>query len=708
MRLAPLAGLIGLCLGSSAWSADEPTRLPQVRVIGSADEPEEATAPKSAVPLIETPQAISVVTAETIQERGITRLGEALRGVAGVSRSSTYGYYDSYNIRGYDAAYNSIFLDGLTMTNVAGVNNELAGLEQVEVVKGAASALYGSTPLGGIVNLVSKRPRADSFVDAGIATGSYNEYEARVDANSALTDTNSVLARINVLYRDADDFVRFSGENRIYVAPALTWNISDSTHLTFLGRYQRDHDHPWSPLIAYGTVLPAAYGELPIDFSVNRDGDDRVINNQERKQIGYAFEQDFGDGIRFEQNLRYGHTETYWNNWVFSDDILDSSFVNGVQQGHIWGLDVYGPFRQTNNDLGVDNRVHWKLATTGNMTHALMAGFDFKRSAERHAEDGGNYDTSANTLDVLAPDYSAPLIHDPIWAYSGSAKSKQKGYYLQDHIGFGEKLFLTLNGRWDDVVTDAQKDHAFSPSAGVSYFVAPSAALYVNWSKSFTPQFGFVLDVNGHSLPPERGRNLEVGLKFGDASQPFTAVIALFELERQNVANSDPQNPLFYVVTGEQRSRGVELEGAWAPMAAWKFSWAYSYIDAVISRDEVFPTGVQLANVPKHNLYLNARYEVQSGPLARLRFSVEGLYNSRRNSSLSPFDYNGDGTDDPAIPLPSYALIDVVAAYPIRGWETQVSVDNLLDKRFYPDAGYITRVTPGAPRSWRLALSRRF
>ncbi len=117
---------------------------------------------------------------------------------------------------------------------------------------------------------------------------------------------------------------------------------------------------------------------------------------------------------------------------------------------------------------------------------------------------------------------------------------------------------------------------------------------------------------------------------------------------------------------------------------------------------------MQLANVPKHNLYLNARYEVQSGPLARLRFSVDGLYNTRRNSSLSPFDYNGDGVNDPAIPLPSYALVDVVASYPMRGWETQVSVDNLFDKRFYPDAGYITRVTPGAPRSWRLALSRRF
>jgi iron complex outermembrane receptor protein len=103
---------------------------------------------KSDVPLIETPQAISIVSADDIADRGVTRLAEALRSVAGVSRSSTYGFYDAWQIRGFDAAYGSIYLDGLLSTSVAGANNELAGLEQVEVVKGPASMLFGSAPLG--------------------------------------------------------------------------------------------------------------------------------------------------------------------------------------------------------------------------------------------------------------------------------------------------------------------------------------------------------------------------------------------------------------------------------------------------------------------------------------------------------------------------------------------------------------------------------
>lgn len=665
-----------------------------------------AASSKTDIPLIETPQAISVVTEATIKEQGVTDLADVLRNVAGVSRSSTYGYYDSYTIRGYDAAYSSLFLDGLQFNSLSGANNELAGLEQVEVIKGAASILYGATPLGGIVNLVSKRPRDASFVEVGVVTGSYNLIESSIDANAPLNASHSVLGRINVLYRDADDFVDYSGENRMYVAPALTWNMGDATSLTLLGLYQRDRDNPWAPLIAYGTVLPSAYGQLPVSFSVARDGADQSINNQDRQQIGYAFQHEFSDTVRFEQNLRYSKSKAYWNNWVFAADVQDSVLIDGVQQSHTWDLYVYGPFWQADNDFAADSRLQIELAT-GAVSHQLMAGVDFKRNAFSYHEDGGNYNLGVNTLDILNPNAVTPLIHGDSF-YAASGKSRQWGYYLQDHIGFGDSLFLTLNGRWDDVNRDEIKDHAFSPNVGINYFIVPSVSLYASWSKSFAPQYSWMVDVNGNTLPPETGRNVEMGVKFGDASEPFNAMVSAFELSRHNVGNDDPANPFFYVVTGEQRSRGIEVEGAWMPMQAWKLSLAYSYLDAVIRRDVVFPTGVQLSNVPRHNVYATGRYEVQSGPLARLVVNLSLLYNSRKNSTLYAFDYDGDGDDDPAIPLPAYTLVDAGLSYPIAAWKMQLNVKNAFDKRYYPDAGYYTRITPGEPRNWRLSLSRKF
>jgi iron complex outermembrane recepter protein len=713
LALLPFLCAAPLSLAQSAAPQDPPPRaLPKVSV--EADEPDPGTIPagnsassKTDIPLAEIPQAISVVTLQSIREQGSTDLASALRGVAGVSRSSTYGYYDAYTIRGYDAAYGSVFLDGLTTASAAGTNNELLGLEQVEVVKGPASALFGASPLGGIVNLVSKRPLAGTFLETSFTTGSYDRIEASIDGNAPLNDSGSLLARVNLLYRDADDFVDFSGENRLYVAPALTWRIGEYTRLTFLGRYQRDHDNPWSPLIAYGTVLPSAYGELPISFSVNRDNPSRSVQNQDRRQIGYLLDSEITDKLSFSQTVRYTRTKTFWNDWVFSDAILDESFVDGIQQGHIWGLNVYGPFRQVDNELGADSRLKLSL-DGGGIRHSALAGIDFKRYGQRHAEDGGNYDMEANTLDILAPDYSAPLIHDPFWAYSNTSNTKQIGYYLQDHVSIGEKLFITAGGRWDDVETDGQEDDAFSPNVGINYFIAAGVSLYANWSKSFTPQFGWITDVDGNALPPERGRNIEGGVKLGDPTSGFNALVAIFNLTRQNVAVTDPENPFFHILTGEQRSRGVEIEGAWTPSSALKLSVAYTYLDSQITKDTTFTPGTRLANVPRNNFYAFGKYTVQEGSLRNLGLTLALLYNSDKNSSLAEADINGDGTPEPAVPLPGYTVVDVGASYLLGAWEARLALNNALDERYYPDAGYFTRITPGEPRNWRLSVSKRF
>lgn len=704
--------LLGSCVYAQDATQDAAVKtLPKLVASGDLDEaviaPDRPIANKGDIPVNETPQAISVVTAQDIKQQNVTRLADALRGVAGVSRSSTYGFFDAYTIRGYDAAYGSVFLDGLATTNVAGTNNELAGLEQVEVVKGPASALFGAAPLGGIVNLVSKRPRNETFVEAGIATGSYDLIEGSLDANAPLTTTGSVLARLNVLYRDTKDFVRFSGKNRLFIAPAVTFNIGSSTTLTLLPRYQRDRDNPWSPVIAYGTVLPSAYGELAVDFPVNRGGAYRAVIDQDTKQIGYVLDHYFSDAVTFSQTVRYSQGKTYWNNWSFSDAVINPNFIDGVQQSHVWGLDVYGPFWQTDNDFGADNRLLLKF-DGALVSHAVLAGIDYKRSSETHHDDGGNFDTSINTLDVIHPDYYAPLVHDPIWGYSAGARTRQVGYYLQDHLGIRNTFYVTLGARWDQTKDDAHRDHGFSPHVGLNYFITPSTALYANWSKSFTPQSSGTIDINGKVLPPETGRNIEAGVKVASVDGKLNAQLAVFELTRQNVANSDPHNPFFYVVTGEQRSRGLELEGAWQATPAFTASLAYTYLDAAITRDTTIAVGTQLANVPRHNLYVGGAYLLQSGPLAGFGINAALLYNSKKNSSLYPYDYNGDGVDDPAIPLPSYVLVDAGVSYAACDWDARLSLNNAFDKRYYPDAGYYTRITPGEPRNWRLAVSRKF
>ena len=670
----------------------------------------EVVGAKSDVPLLETPQAISVVTSQSLQNLGITRLADALRSVAGVSRSSTYGYYDAYQIRGFDAAYGSVYLDGLLSANVAGANNELAGLEQIEVIKGPASMLFGSAPLGGIVNLVSKRPRDRTFLDTSLTTGSYDHFAAAVDANAPLTASHSLLGRLNVLYRDAEDFVRFSNQERIYIAPSLTWNIAANTRLTLLGRYERDRDNPWSPVSAWGTVLPSAHGELPIDFSVNNDNDgtERAIHNQDHKQIGYVFDHAFGDALSVSQTLRYTEREVNWNNWVFAAGFVDSDVVDGVQQGHVMGRYVYGPFRQSDEDFAVDTRAHAKFETAL-VRHSAVLGVDYRRNRNSFADEGGNFDPAANPLDLFAPDYAAALIHDPNAAYAGAGRAAQLGVYLQDHLSFGERTTVTLGGRWDRATNDAVRNEKFSPRVGATYELIPGTALYASWSKSFTPQPGYMTSA-GDPLPPETGRNIEMGLKVAVPDGRLSGMFSVFELTRQNVATSDPANPFFYVVSGEQRSRGIELEGIWRPTAPWTLALAYTWLDAEVTKDNLFVVGAPLANVPKNNVNLYAEYVVPWGPLEQLGMYVSYLYNSRKNATLFPEDLDGDGEFDPIslFTLPGYSIVDFGMSYPVGAFQLRLNVNNVLDERYFPDACCVDRVTPGEPRNWQLSVSTSF
>ena len=334
------------CLTPSVVLAQEPAAsgVGSDQIVVTGIQLGQANAAKSDVPLIETPQAISVVTADALKERGVTRLADALRTVAGVSRSSTYGFFDAYTIRGYDAAYGSIYLDGILSEAGVGSNNELAGLQQVEVVKGPASALFGSAPLGGIVNLVSKRPQADAFMDMTLSTGSYDLVEGAVDANAPLDKDGTLSARLNLVYRDAGSFVRNSGQNRIYASPSIKWQMAPDTSLTLLGVYQRDRDNPFSPVSGWGTILPSAYGPTPIDFSINNGGAQKAIYNQNRKSISAMFDHRFSDAFGISQTLRYTHRTTYWDRWMFVGGLLDDNVVDGVQQGRTLGRYYYGPY----------------------------------------------------------------------------------------------------------------------------------------------------------------------------------------------------------------------------------------------------------------------------------------------------------------------------------------------------------------------------
>lgn len=693
-QVGGLAAAIGMLAATTA-QAEEAGSVSEVVVTGvRALAP--AISAKAEIPVLENSQAVSVIGQEVIREQGLRRLPDVLLNVAGVSRNNTYGFFDGFNIRGFNASTGATYLDGLLDDTGYGTS-ELQGLERVEVVKGPASGLYGQGPLSGIVNLISKRPQAERFMDVSAALGSYDLVELGVDANTPITD--ALTGRLSVIYRDQDFFVRASGQRRFYVAPALTWQVTPDTTLTILGRYVDDDINPWSPTTAYGTALPNPNGPISIKLSIN-DAKYPAIQKNEYWNLGYVFDHRFNEAISFHQALRYQDFHNSWDRWLF----VSSTSADFTRVGRFY----YGPFNEHGKYFRVDSNLSLTFAT-GPADHHVLAGVDY---GERKSDQTNLFDPGPYFLDIFKPVYGTVRAPNP--AVSGTtyaSRTKQSGVYLQDHVNLGERLAVTLGGRWDKATSEINNngvanpkvsDTAFSPRAGATFKLTPAAALYVNYAKSFSPQ-GTYKASDGSTLPPERGVNYEGGLKVAAPNGALSGMFTVFELTRENVATADltpTAPPNTYVLTGEQRTRGVELEGAWRPAPGLELTAAYTFLNAKVTADSRLLVGARLASTPRHIVNLWGRYTVQEGPLANLGVALGAHHESNRPASTA-------SATSPAFYLDGYTLVDAALYYQFGEWQAQANVRNLFDKRYFPTAS-LTRTTPGEPRTFVVSLQRRF
>ncbi|MGE4432181.1 MAG: TonB-dependent siderophore receptor [Sphingobium sp.] len=694
-----LAALPGMAAAAENDDDQARDRRSEIIVTGQLAH-DAAMAAKADIPILENSQAISIVSKERLDAQGVRRLGEALFNVAGVSRNNNYGFFDGFNIRGFSASAGATYLDGLLDDpGVAYATTELAGLERLEVVKGPASGLFGQGPLSGIVNLVSKRPKENAFLDISAAGGSYNLFEMQVDANAPLNADGTLLARVSGVFRDQDFFVDASGQRRIFIAPALTWKPTDDTTLTLLGRYVDDKINPWSPTTAYGTALPNLNGPISIKLSIN-DTEYPAIQNNDYWNLGYVVDHKFSEAISFHQSLRYQDFHNSWDHWLF----VSSTSADYRSVGRFY----YGPFNENGTYFRVDSNLSARF-DTGPLNHYVLAGIDYGR---KKSHNSNLFDPGPYFVDLYDPVYGTVSGPDPAVAPTTAASlNKQRGFYVQDHVKIGKWLTLTVGGRWDKassaptnngIAGPKVTDTAFSPRAGMTFGLSDAVSLYFNYAKSFNPQ-GSYRSADGSTLPPERGVNYEGGVKIARADGTLTGMATLFELTRTNVATADlsPTAPPYtYVLTGEQRTRGVELEGAWHPLPGLELTMAYTYLDAKVTADSHLLVGARLSSVPHHIVNLWGRYTIQNGPLANLGAGLGLHHESNRPASTA------SATSMPFY-LDSYTLADAALYYRFGDWSAQANIRNLFNERYFPTAS-LTRTTPGEPRTFMISLSRHF
>lgn len=268
---------------------------------------------------------------------------------------------------------------------------------------------------------------------------------------------------------------------------------------------------------------------------------------------------------------------------------------------------------------------------------------------------------------------------------------------MQDQVKFFDRLTLTLGGRVDFSTNEGESVDAFSPRVGVTYELLPDVALYANYSESFDPQW-FSTNAAGKPVDPETGENFEVGLKTALLDGRFNSLLALYQLTRQNVAtaNLSTPDPFDSVVSGEQRSRGVEWENALQLSPGWDLTFAYTYNDAEITKDNTLPVGARLQGVPEHAFSAWTKYTLQHGPLKGLGFGLGGRYYTEQE---------GDSTYSNPFKLPAYGVMDAAVYYERDSLRLQVNINNALDERYFVGSYNDLYVLPGEPLTTRATLS---
>jgi iron complex outermembrane receptor protein len=473
-----------------------------------------ASATKTDTPLIETPQSVTVVTRDQMDDQGVQSVSQALRysaSVLGETRLST-GRYDSVFIRGFGGAGSGAGfvnnLDGLRLLrgyNFLVPTIEPWGLERVEVLRGPASVVFGQVKPGGLINMISKRPRDVAHGEIQLQVGSFERRQLAFDFGGPVTADKTVLYRIVGLGRAADTQVDFTKEERLYIAPSVTFQPNAATSLTVLASFQRDPETGFYGFMpSVGTVLPNRNGRIRSNLFPGEPSYEGYSRNH--LTAGYAFEHRFNDVFSFRQNVRYSDLES--RNRTVALASLGADQRTATRR--------VTASNEKATTFGIDNQLQADFRT-GPLTHKVLFGVDGYWSDSTAFTGAGG---TVQPLNLFNPVYGRRPFAVP--AVPGvKNESQHYGIYLQDEIKI-DRLSIVLGGRFDHAmsrtrnltngVLTKQDDFANTGRVALMYNFDNGFAPYASYSTSFDPQTGATFAQT--PFKPTEGEQYEVGFKY--------------------------------------------------------------------------------------------------------------------------------------------------------------------------------------------------
>lgn len=638
-----------------------------------------AAGTKTDTALVEAPRSISVATRQQMDDRSVHSLDDAVRYMPGITASS-YGSdtrADWLRVRGFEPTQ---FLDGLPLPKgvYANPKQETWNLDRLALLRGPASSVYGQTPPGGLLDMVSRRPSAEASSEIQLQYGSDNHRQINFASTGKIDDAGQFLYGISGVVRDSGTQVDHVDNKRYNIAPSLTWNIGDDTKLTLLSQFTRDDTGITSQFLPIqGTKIKSPLGD--ISHHKNLGDPDWEYYDRTYYALGYAFEHRLNDVWQFKQNLRYTKS-----------DLSFQSLTPGSYP--FTTVDAEGNVGRTSTSVdedisqfAVDNNFQADFAT-GEVRHTLLLGLDHQRSNTNYTSIFGD----GLQTNVINPIYGQPIVRPARSTafYDYNQKTYQTGLYVQDQMAL-DQWRLTLGGREDWVhtstqfinqsdTTNTQRDKKFSGNAALSYVFDNGFVPYLSYAESFQPTTGADATSTG-SLKPTEGKQWELGIKYQPPGSKTLLTAAVYDLTQKNVAvNTFVNNVSVTSQTGEVKVKGLELEAVSDVTDNLKVIAAYTLAKSEVQKG--IDKGNRLQLMPNQQASLWTDYTWHAGVLdgfgigAGVRYTGN-TYGDKANTWLGKAD--------------AYTVFDASVHYDLgrldnslKGASLAVNATNLFDKDY--------------------------
>ena len=676
---------------SERWSDTSPVRGYNTKSTSAST--------RTDTPLINVPQAITVIPQQVMKDQSILSISDSIRYVPGVTSSQGEGNRDAIVFRG-NRTTSDLYINGLR--DDIQTYRDLYSTDRIEILKGPNGMIFGRGGAGGVLNRVTKKAGWDPVKNASITYGAWDQKRITGDYSVGLTD--DVAFRMNAVYEDGNSYRNGVNLERYGFTPTITIEPDENTSIYLTTEYFKD----------------ARIGDRGLPAAANASGENRKPfnlgdedqffgnaalspNETETTAFNAIIEHTFSNNVKIKNNMRYAYYDKFYQNIYAS---------SAVQNGQ---LNLSGYRDETDRENFINQTDVTIPFSTGPFSHTLLVGTEFMEQDnqnKRLTAAGGITPNPVNAANPIGTGTFTTISRNQ------DTNISSRAFYLQDQIEITPKWQVIAGLRRDIFDTDYTNkidnnnvditDAFWSPRAGLIFKPTNNTSLYTSYSLSYAPRAGDQLNgFRGNEnqpelFEPEKFINKEVGVKW-DVHPDLSFTAAAYILERENLIGADPDIAGNTVLIDGQETKGLELSLAGSVTDKWSVIAAYTYQDGAITKAQGAPgaitiaKGSELAETPDHTYSLWNKYEVNS--IWSLALGVIG-----RSSMYAAIPQAGNSTL-----LPGYTRYDAaVFAKLSENTDLQMNIENLTNKEYAINSHNNNNIVPGAPMSGRATLNYNF